>query len=165
MKKRLLSSLLILCILLTMLPVTAYADMILTVRPVEISSGQYATVDDLETKSGAVVTLGKNSRGRNGNQKWYVFGKDNGVNGRNTVLFAATSLTDSSGSEQREEFQRVLGATRIDYDSSWGSSYIDGAAAPTEVDISYYAASYSRWRLRNTISYDNKLFNRVEKAL
>ena len=70
MKKRLLSILLILCILLTMLPVTAYADMILTVRPVEISSGQYATVDDLETKSGAVITLGKNSRGKDGNQKW-----------------------------------------------------------------------------------------------
>ena len=164
MKKRLLSILLILCILLTMLPVTAYADMILTVRPVEISSGQYATVDDLETKSGAVITLGKNSRGKDGNQKWFVLGKDDGVNGRNTMLFAATSLTDSSGSEQREVFQRVLGATRIDYDSSWGSSYTDGAAAPTEVDISYYAASYSRWRLRDTISY-NKLFNRVEKAL
>lgn len=118
MKKRLLSSLLILCILLTMLPVTAYADMILTVRPVEISSGQYATVDDLETKSGAVITLGKNSRGKDGNQKWFVLGKDDGVNGRNTMLFAATSLTDSSGSEQREVFQRVLGATRIDYDSS-----------------------------------------------
>ena len=164
MKKRLLSILLILCILLTMLPVTAYADMILTVRPVEISSGQYATVDDLETKSGAVITLGKNSRGKDGNQKWFVLGKDDGVNGRNTMLFAATSLTDSSGSEQREVFQRVLGATRIDYDSSWGSSYTDGAAAPTEVDISYYAASYSRWRLRDTISYNN-LFNRVEKAL
>ena len=164
MKKRLLSILLMCCMVLTLLPVTAYA-MILTVRPVEISSGRYATVDDLETKSGAVITLGKNSRGRNGNQKWYVFGKDNGVNGRNTVLFAATSLTDPSGSEQREVFQRVLGATRIDYDSSWGSSYTDGAAAPTEVDISYYAASYSRWRLRNTIAYDNKLFNRVEKAL
>ena len=164
MKKRLLSILLMCCMVLTLLPVTAYA-MILTVRPFEISSGRYATVDDLETKSGAVITLGKNSRGRNGNQKWYVFGKDNGVNGRNTVLFAATSLTDPSGSEQREVFQRVLGATRIDYDSSWGSSYTDGAAAPTEVDISYYAASYSRWRLRNTIAYDNKLFNRVEKAL
>ena len=164
MKKRLLSSLLILCMVLTLLPVTAYA-VILTVRPVEISSGRYATVDDLETKSGAVIALGKNSRGKDGNQKWYVFGKDTGVNGRNTVLFAATSLTDPSGSEQREVFQRVLGATRIDYDSSWGSSYTDGAAAPTEVDISYYAASYSRWRLRNTIAYDNKLFNRVEKAL
>ena len=164
MKKRLLSILLMCCMVLTLLPMTAYA-MPLTVRPVEISSGRYATVDDLETKSGAVITLGKNSRGRNGNQKWYVFGKDNGVNGRNTVLFAATSLTDPSGSEQREVFQRVLGATRIDYNSSWGSSYTDGAAAPTEVDISYYAASYSRWRLRNTIAYDNKLFNRVEKAL
>lgn len=164
MKKRLLSILLMCCMVLTLLPMTAYA-MTLTVRPVEISSGRYATVDDLETKSGAVITLGKNSRGRNGNQKWYVFGKDNGVNGRNTVLFAATSLTDPSGFEQREVFQRVLGATRIDYDSSWGSSYTDGAAAPTEVDISYYAASYSRWRLRNTIAHDNKLFNRVEKAL
>ena len=165
MKKRLLGALLICCMVLTLLPVTAYADMILTVRPVEISSGRYATVDDLETKSGAVITLGKNSRGKDGNQKWYVFGKDNGVNGRNTVLFAATSLTDPSGFEQREVFQRVLGATRIDYDSSWGSIYTDGAAAPTGVDISYYAASYSRWRLRNTIAYDNKLFNRVEKAL
>ena len=163
MKKRLLSILLMCCMVLTLLPVTAYA-MILTVRPVEISSGQYATVDDLETKSGAVITLGKNSRGKDGNQKWFVLGKDDGVNGRNTMLFAATSLTDSSGSEQREVFQRVLGATRIDYDSSWGSSYTDGAAAPTEVDISYYAASYSRWRLRDTISYNN-LFNRVEKAL
>ena len=163
MKKRLLSILLMCCMVLTLLPVTAYA-MILTVRPVEISSGQYATVDDLETKSGAVITLGKNSRGKDGNQKWFVLGKDDGVNGRNTMLFAATSLTDSSGSEQREVFQRVLEATRIDYDSSWGSSYTDGAAAPTEVDISYYAASYSRWRLRDTISYNN-LFNRVEKAL
>ena len=90
MKKRLLSILLMCCMVLTLLPMTAYA-MTLTVRPVEISSGRYATVDDLETKSGAVITLGKNSRGRNGNQKWYVFGKDNGVNGRNTVLFAATS--------------------------------------------------------------------------
>ena len=165
MKKRLLSILLMCCMVLTLLPVTAYADTLYTVHPVEISSREYATVDDLETNSGAVITLGKNSRGRNGNQKWYVFGKDDGVNGRNTVLFAATSLTDPSGSEQREVFQRVLGATRIDYDSSWGSSYTDGAAAPTEVDISYYAASYSRWRLRNTIAYDNKLFNRVEKAL
>ena len=164
MKKRLLSILLMCCMVLTLLPMTAYA-MTLTVRPVEISSREYATVDDLETNSGAVITLGKNSRGRNGNQKWYVFGKDNGVNGRNTVLFAATSLTDPSGYEQREVFQRVLGATRIDYNSSWGSSYTDGAAAPTEVDISYYAASYSRWRLRNTIAHDNKLFNRVEKAL
>ena len=165
MKKRLLSILLMCCMVLTLLPVTAYADTLYTVHPVEISSREYATVDDLETNSGAVITLGKNSRGRNGNQKWYVFGKDNGVNGRNTMLFAATSLTDLSGFEQREVFQRELGATRIDYNSSWGSSYTDGAAAPTEVDISYYAASYSRWRLRNTIAYDNKLFNRVEKAL
>ena len=165
MKKRLLSILLVCCMVLTLLPVTAYADTLFTVRPVEISSREYATVDDLETKSGAVITLGKNSRGKDGNQKWFVFGKDDGVNGRNTMLFAATSLTDSSGSEQREVFQRVLGATRINYDSSWGSSYTDGAAAPTEVDISYYAASYSRWRLRNTIAYDNKLFNSVEKAL
>ena len=164
MKKRLLSILLVCCMVLTLLPVTAYADTLFTVRPVEISSREYATVDDLETNSGAVITLGKNSRGKDGNQKWFVLGKDDGVNGRNTMLFAATSLTDSSGSEQREVFQRVLGATRIDYDSSWGSSYTDGAAAPTEVDISYYAASYSRWRLRDTISY-NKLFNSVEKAL
>ena len=165
MKKRLLGALLICCMVLTLLPVTAYADMILTVRPVEISSGQYATDDDLETKSGAVITLGKNSRGKDGNQKWFVLGKDDGVNGRNTMLFAAPSLTDSSGSEQREVFQRVLQDSRIAYDSSWGSSYTDGAAAPTEVDISYYAASYSRWRLRDTIAYGNKLFNRAEKAL
>ena len=164
MKKRLLSALLMCCMVLTMLPVTAYADTLYTVHPVEISSREYATVDDLETKSGAVITLGKNSRGKDGNQKWFVLGKDDGVKGRNTMLFAATSLTDSSGFEQREVFQRELGATRIKYDSSWGSSYTDGAAAPTEVDISYYAASYSRWRLRDTISYNN-LFNRVEKAL
>lgn len=88
MKKRLLSILLVCCMVLTLLPVTAYADTLYTVHPVEISSREYATVDDLETNSGAVITLGKNSRGRNGNQKWYVFGKDNGVNGRNTVLFA-----------------------------------------------------------------------------
>ena len=62
MKKRLLSILLMCCMVLTLLPMTAYA-MTLTVRPVEISSREYATVDDLETNSGAVITLGKKAVG------------------------------------------------------------------------------------------------------
>lgn len=163
MKRRLLSILLIPCMVLTLLPVMTYG--LTTYSSAEVSNEYYASVDDLETNSGTVITLGKNSRGKNGNQKWFVFGKDDGVSGRNTMLFAATSLTDSSGSEQLEVFQRVLQDSRIAYDSSWGSSYTDGAAAPTEVDISYYAASYSRWRLRDIISNDNQRFNRVEKAL
>ena len=38
MKKRLLSILLMCCMVLTLLPVTAYADTLYTVHPVEISS-------------------------------------------------------------------------------------------------------------------------------
>lgn len=98
MKKRLLSILLMCCMVLTLLPVTAYAaspDPFKEVKSVPIASTQYATVDDLENSfslnsdgTAVVLSLGHNTN-KDTMLKWYVLGKDASVAGRNTALFAA----------------------------------------------------------------------------
>ena len=161
MKKRLLSALLICCMVLTMLPVTVYAaspDPFKEVKSVPIANTQYATVDDLESSfslnsdgTAAVLTLGHNTN-KDTALKWYVLGKDASVAGRNTALFAATGPygkdTDVGYDNYRIPFHK---SNSTAYDASWGSVYTDGKAAPEEVDITYYAGSQPHLTLRERI--------------
>ena len=151
MKKRLLSILLICCMVLTMLPVTAYAAT--TYNSAEISSDYYASVDDLESSYGvgsgdkaAVITFGNRYTNKDANL-WFVVGKDNAVEGRNTALFAAFSpyYDDSFRYPYKYMFRD---SNTTDYSSSYGSKYLDGEAAPTEVAITNYAGSIPQQRLR-----------------
>ena len=157
MKKRSISILLILTMVLTMLPVTAGAanpDPFKEVKSGPIASTQYATVDDLENSfrlesggTAAVLTLGHNTS-KDTMLKWYVLG----VTGRNTALFAATGPygkdTDVGYVNYRIPFHK---SNSTSYDASWGSVYTDGGAAPGEVDITYYAGSQPHLSLREGI--------------
>ena len=161
MKKRLLSILLMCCMVLTLLPVTAYAaspDPFKEVKSVPIANTQYAMVDDLENSfslnsdgTAAVLSLGHNTN-KDTMLKWYVLGKDASVAGRNTALFAAIGPYGKNTDVGYVNYQLPFHKSNSTaYDASWGSVYTDGGAAPGEVDITYYAGSQPHQTLRNRV--------------
>ena len=121
----------------------------------------YATKKQLMTAftpdaSGTNANVGKLLFGKNasGNaQNWYILGKDDGVNGDNTIIFAASSI------EENVLFN--IDKSDKSYKESYGI-YADGN--PTEVYANHYGASRLRTTLQKMAS-DKNYFSVAEQAL
>ena len=121
----------------------------------------YATKEQLMTAftpdaSGTNANVGKLLFGKNasGNaQNWYILGKDDGVNGDNTIIFAASSI------EENVLFN--IDKSDKSYKESYGI-YADGN--PTEVYANHYGASRLRTTLQKMAS-DKNYFSVAEQAL
>lgn len=127
----------------------------------EPSVTAYATKDQLmtaftpdsngtETNYGKLV-FGKNSSGTP--QEWYILGKDSGVSGDNTILFAASPIAKNQAFEDdyfnNKAFQINFGV----YES-----------APTEVYPNHYGASDLRAKLK-TMATNTSYFTTAEQSL
>ena len=121
----------------------------------------YATKEQLMTaftpdENGTNANVGKLLFGKNasGNaQDWYILGKDDGVQGDNTIIFAASSIEENvlfNNDKSDKSYKEGYGI------------YADGN--PTEVYANHYGASRLRTTLQNMASNTN-YFSVAEQAL
>ena len=130
-------------------------------KEIEKINTTYVTKDELmtafepnangtETNYGKLV-FGKNSSGTS--QEWYILGKDSGVSGDNTILFAASPIAKNQAFEDdyfnNKAFQINFGV----YES-----------APTEVYPNHYGASDLRAKLK-TMATNTSYFTTAEQSL
>ena len=130
-------------------------------KEIEKINTTYVTKDELmtafepnangtETNYGKLV-FGKNSSGTP--QEWYILGKDSGVSGDNTILFAASPIAKNQVFEDdyfnNKPFQINFGV----YES-----------APTEVYPNHYGASDLRAKLK-TMATNTSYFTTAEQSL
>ena len=119
----------------------------------------YATKEQLMTAftpdaSGTNTNVGKLLFGKNASgtaQDWYILGKDNGVQGDNTIIFAASPMATVN----------FNGLNKKDYMIEYGT-YADGN--PAEVCANHYGASNLRETLQRMAS-DKDYFSDAEQTL
>ena len=119
----------------------------------------YATKEQLMTAftpdaSGTNTNVGKLLFGKNASgtaQDWYILGKDNGVQGDNTIIFAASPMATVN----------FNGLNKKDYMIEYGT-YADGD--PAEVCANHYGASNLRETLQRMAS-DKDYFSDAEQTL
>ena len=116
----------------------------------ELMTAFEPNADGTETNYGKLV-FGKNSSGTP--QEWYILGKDSGVSGDNTILFAASPIAKNQAFEDdyfnNKAFQINFGV----YES-----------APTEVYPNHYGASDLRAKLK-TMATNTSYFTTAEQSL
>lgn len=116
----------------------------------------YATKDQLMNFSpdnSAKLVFGKNDQGNA--QEWYVLGKDDGVAGDNTVIFAAGSIIEYSKFDTNTSVKS--------YEERMGTY---AGTNPSEVYANHYGASELRENLQQMVSAGNtEYFSAAEKTL
>ena len=111
----------------------------------EPSVTAYATKDQLmnafkPNSDGTATTKGKlvfGQNSRSGAQQWYILGKDTGVSGDNTIIFAASPIATNQVFENDWHSNKT-------YDSSFGVY----TSNPTDVYPNHYGASDLRVELQ-----------------
>ena len=100
------------------------------------------------------LLFGKNSRG--GAQQWYILGKDSGVLGDNTILFATSPIAKDKkfNSSENNKTDRSL----------WSDCYYYGGTSVKEVFANHYGASNLREELK-TMATNTSYFTTAEQRL
>ena len=100
------------------------------------------------------LLFGKNSRG--GAQQWYILGKDSGVLGDNTILFATSPIAKDKkfNSSENNKTDRSL----------WSDCYYYGGTSVKEVWANHYGASDLRVALK-TMAENTSYFTTAEQNL
>ena len=127
------------------------------------SVSTYATKDQLmnafnPNTDGTATTIGKLVFGKNSSgeaQEWYILGKDSGVLGDNTILFATSPIATV------EKFDSSL--TNKTDSSRWSDCNYSGASV-TEVFANHYGASNLRKKLK-TMATNASYFTSAEQDL
>ena len=127
----------------------------------EPSVTAYATKDQLMTAfnpdaNGTATTTGKLVFGKNssGNpQEWYILGKDNGVSGDNTIIFAASPIATNQVFENDDSNNKY-------FQSSFGVY----ASNPSKVYPNHYGASDLRVALQG-MATNTSYFTSAEQGL
>ena len=166
MKKRILSIVLTLCMVLMLVPATAFAE-----ENAETSTGTAPSVSAYATKAqlmdgtfvpnavGKPNNIGKLVFGSNGQtpQEWYILGKDEGVSGDNTIIFATSTIGNTV------YFNADWNDKTYNYSAGTGYGDSDGSIA---VYANHYGASVFRNALNNMVTDSNtSYFSAAEKGL
>lgn len=161
MKKRILSIMLTICMIVTLMPTMVYADENTSAEP---SVSTYATKDQLmdgtfaPNADGIANNIGKLVFGKNSSgepQEWYILGKDTGVDGDNTIIFAASPITTN------QVFNESTNNKTYTYEA--GTGYGDTAGSKA-VYPNHYGASYLRVALRSMVT-DTNYFTTAEQGM
>ena len=151
MKKRILSIMLAICMVITLVPQAAFAETGTDNAP---SVTAYATKDQLmdgtfaPNSNGTAANIGKLVFGKNSSgsaQEWYILGQDTGVSGDNTVIFAASPILTG------QKFDLVSNVSDS-YEKTY-YTYLD-CTYPTGTTISkVYENHYGASALRVALTY------------
>ena len=167
MKKRILSIILAICMMLPIVPITAFAEGNTTTAP---SVSAYATKEQLmddtfapDSSTGEAANYGKLVFGNkeveeDGSytyvpQEWYILGKDTGVSGDNTIIFSASPIA-------RHQPFATDGST---YYYEAGTGYGDEAGS-IRVTRNHYGASRLRAALQ-AMAADTTFFTTAEQGM
>ena len=156
MRKRILSIMLAICMVITLVPTAAFA------ANSTLSVTAYATKDQLmgdtfapnrDANIGKLV-FGKNSSGEA--QEWYILGKDDGVEGDNTVIFAASPMVTG------QIFSPYSPHAADDDPSDANAKYIKNITLQSYMDCTYpaktaisqvYVSHYGTSELRTALRF------------
>ena len=120
----------------------------------QLMDGTFAPDADGNATNIGKIKLGKNSDGDV--QEWYVLGKDTGVDGENTAIFAASPIAAGVKFEDSGDNKT--------YEDTFGA-YPD-SSTPNEVYPNHYGASDLRARLNEMVADNNAAyFTKAEKSL
>ena len=127
----------------------------------EPSVTAYATKDQLMTafnpdSNGDATTIGKLVFGKNSSsvaQEWYILGRDTGVSGDNTIIFAASPI--ATGKVFENDWQRY---------KTFASSFGVYETNPSDVYQNHYGASDLRVALKN-MATNTSYFTTAEQGL
>lgn len=166
MRKRFLSIMLTLCMVLVLAPAMAFAEGgTKTGAGVAPSVTTYATKEQLmdgtfaPNANGTANNIGKLVFGSNGEtaQEWYILGHDDGVSGDNTIIFATATIGETSQFNSNKDEKM--------YNYSAGTGYGDSDGSITVYETHYGASDY-RNNLNSMVSDSNTTyFSAAEKEL
>ena len=137
MKKRILSILLSLCMVLTLAPQAAFAGTGTDSTPSvtayatkdQLIDGTFAPNSNVTASNIGKLVFGKNSSGQP--QEWYILDKDDGVAGDNTVIFAASPMVTG------QIFSPYSPHDAIDVPSDSNAKYVKNITIQPYLDITY----------------------------
>ena len=127
----------------------------------EPSVTAYATKDQLMTafnpdSNGDATTIGKLVFGKNSSsvaQEWYILGKDEGVSGDNTIIFAASPIATKQAFEDDDSNKKTFASSFGVYETN-----------PSDVYPNHYGASDLRVALKN-MATNTSYFTTAEQGL
>lgn len=127
----------------------------------EPSVTAYATKDQLMTafnpdSNGDATTIGKLVFGKNSSsvaQEWHILGKDEGVSGDNTIIFAASPIATKQAFEDDDSNKKTFSSSFGVYETN-----------PSDVYPNHYGASDLRVALKN-MATNTSYFTTAEQGL
>lgn len=127
----------------------------------EPSVTAYATKDQLMTafnpdSNGDATTIGKLVFGKNSSsvaQEWHILGKDEGVSGDNTIIFAASPIATKQAFEDDDSNKKTFASSFGVYETN-----------PSDVYSNHYGASDLRVALKN-MATNTSYFTTAEQGL
>lgn len=127
----------------------------------EPSVTAYATKDQLMTafnpdSNGDATTIGKLVFGKNSSsvaQEWYILGRDTGVSGDNTIIFAASPIARKQAFEDDDSNKKTFASSFGVYETN-----------PSDVYQNHYGASELRVALKN-MATNTSYFTTAEQGL
>ena len=127
----------------------------------EPSVTAYATKDQLMTafnpdSKGDATTIGKLVFGKNSSsvaQEWYILGRDTGVSGDNTIIFAASPIARKQAFEDDDSNKKTFASSFGVYETN-----------PSDVYQNHYGASDLRVALKN-MATNTSYFTTAEQGL
>lgn len=127
----------------------------------EPSVTAYATKDQLMTafnpdSNGDATTIGKLVFGKNSSsvaQEWHILGKDEGVSGDNTIIFAASPIATKQAFEDDDSNEKTFASSFGVYETN-----------PSDVYPNHYGASDLRVALKN-MATNTSYFTTAEQGL
>ena len=171
MKKKIFSIVLAMCMVLSFVPQASFAAGETGSEP---SVSAYAAKEQLTgttfapDSSGNATNIGKLVFGKNSSgspQEWYILGKDSGVTGDNTIIFAASPIVTGQAFEGNATLIHADGSTN---EKPAGGDYtykIDNVTAvPGDVYLNHYGASPLHSKLQAIIT-DSSYFTQAEQGM
>lgn len=165
MKKRILSIIISLCMVVTFVPQMTYAASTADSTPSVSAYANKAQLTDgtfTPNTSGTCDNIGKLVFGKNssgGAQEWYILGRDSGVFGYNTVIFAASPMV--TGQKFDGNITAVSPNKKTEKEIDGNFKY-PGTAAPSKIYLNHYGASALHSKLE---SMSAKNFTAAEQSM
>lgn len=165
MKKRILSIILSLCMVVTLVPQVAYAASTADGTPslsayaskAQMTDSTFAPRRDGNAVNTGKLVFGKSSSGSA--QEWYILGSDSGVSGDNAVLFAASPMV--TGQKFDGQITDVAQGRTAEKGISGNCRY-PSTAIPSRIYLNHYGASALHSQLE---AVSTKNFTAAEESM
>ena len=175
MRKRFLSTMLTICMVLTLVPQVEFAAAGTNSTPsvsayatkAQLMDGTFAPKADRTATNIGKLVFGKkqNSDKSYSPEEWYILGKDTGVAGDNTIIFAASPIATGQVFDGSSFDLNLEGGKNEKEVTNLGSDCSYSVTTPSEVYRNHYGASALRDKLQAMATTDAAYFTQTEKGM